>query len=436
MPLSAFADIIATLRENGDTFMARKVSFSALESRSARLRLKIRRTPYTGPSLARGIALMYRRNKTNGTWVLKVSDGHGAYWTKGFALADDFEDSDGKAVLTFYDAQDAAKKLARGEDGSADSAPITVDGALTDYKTDLTARSANPSNAEWPRVHLTSVLLSKPVAMLAATELKKWRDGLLDTMAPSTINRLCGCICAALEQAAQHDKRIQNRDAWEVGLAGLPNAQQARNVILSDDTVRAFVGSAYGLDHQFGLLTDTLAVTGARPSQAARLRVEDLRDHPVRPKLMMPKSAKGGGRNRSAKKSERYSVPITVQLAAKLKAAAMGRADNAPLLLQSDSSSWGDNPGASYHRNVDRIVTAIGLDPADVTMYCLRHSSIVRMLLQNIPIRLVASLHNTSTTMIERHYSKYIIEHSDDISRKALLQHEPQFGSNVTAVAS
>src|SRR6516165_7357935 len=139
--------------------MARKVSFCALESRSARLRLKIRRRPYSGPSLARGIALMYRRNKTNGTWVLKASDGHGAYWTKGFALADDFEDSDGKEVLTFYEAQDAAKKLARGDDGSAGTAPVTVDSALKDYKRDLEARNANCYNAESPRVHLTSVLL-------------------------------------------------------------------------------------------------------------------------------------------------------------------------------------------------------------------------------------------------------------------------------------
>src|SRR5215475_2964634 len=137
----------------GHDLMARRVSFSALESRSARLRLKIRRRPYSGPSLARGISLMYRRNKTNGTWVLKASDGHGAYWTKGFALADDFEDSDGKSVLTFYEAQDAAKKLARAEDGSADSAPITVDGSLKDYKRDLEARNANPYNAQSPRVH-------------------------------------------------------------------------------------------------------------------------------------------------------------------------------------------------------------------------------------------------------------------------------------------
>ena len=155
------------------------------------------------------------------------------------------------------------------------------------------------------------MLLSKPVALLTATELKKWRDGLLGTMAPSTINRLCGCLCAALEQAARHDKRIQNRDAWETGLAGLPNAQEARNVIISDDKVRELVAAAYDLDHQFGLLTDTLAITGARPSQAVRLRVEDLHNHPLRPKLMMPKSAKGGGRNRSVKKTERYSVPIT-----------------------------------------------------------------------------------------------------------------------------
>ena len=107
---------------------------------------------------------------------------------------------------------------------------------------------------------------------------------------------------AALVQAAQHDKRIQNRDAWEIGLAALPNAQEARNVVLSDDKVREFVAAAYALDDKFGLLTDTLAVTGARPSQAVRLRVEDLHDHPVRPKLMMPKSAKGGGRNRSREK--------------------------------------------------------------------------------------------------------------------------------------
>jgi len=262
------------------------------------------------------------------------------------------------------------------------------------------------------------------VQLLNAHELKKWRDGLLGNLAPATVNRVCRCLFAALELARHHDERIQNRQAWEVGLAGLPDAQEARNVILSDSNVRDFVSAAYAHDNKLGLLVDVLAVTGARPSQVVRLRVEDLHHHPLRPKLMMPKSGKGGGRNRSQKKHERYSVPITTQLAAKLRDAAVGRAENAPLLVQSDGSGWGDNPGQQYHRHIDRIVTEIGLDPDVVTIYALRHSSIVRMLLQNIPIRLVASLHNTSVTMIEKTYSKYITEHSDDISRKALLQHE------------
>jgi hypothetical protein len=75
-------------------------------------------------------------------------------------------------------------------------------------------------------------------------------------------------------------------------------------------------------------------------------------------------------------------VPITAQLAAKLRVAARGRADHAPLLLQADGSPWGDNPGAGYHRDVKEIVTTIGADP-NATMYALRHSSIARMLLQN-----------------------------------------------------
>jgi hypothetical protein len=59
----------------------------------------------------------------------------------------------------------------------------------------------------------------------------------------------------------------------------------------------------------------------------------------------------------------------------------------------------------------------------------------VRVLLKNVPIKLVASLHNTSTKMIEKHYAKYITEHSDDVPRHALLQPESPVGENVVALA-
>ena len=69
--------------------MARKLRHSSLEKRTNRLKLTVRRKPYNGPNLARGVSLLYRRNKTNGTWVLKDSDGHGKYWTKAIGEADD-----------------------------------------------------------------------------------------------------------------------------------------------------------------------------------------------------------------------------------------------------------------------------------------------------------------------------------------------------------
>jgi hypothetical protein len=129
--------------------MARKVRNSLLESRTARLRLDVRRKPYSGSSLGRGIALLYRRNRTNGTWVLKASDGHGAYWTKAFAEADDFDASDGKNILDFYQAQDVAKQLARRQPGevSDDSRPATVAEALDAYERDLKARGGSVYNA-------------------------------------------------------------------------------------------------------------------------------------------------------------------------------------------------------------------------------------------------------------------------------------------------
>src|SRR6478609_3624262 len=125
------------LGQNRGHNMARKVRHSSLETRTARLKLAVRRKPYSGPSLARGVALLYRRNKTNGSWVLKASDGHGAYWTKAITEADDHDESNGKTILNFFEAQDQAKKLARGDDGSTGTAPITVDSALKDYRRDL-----------------------------------------------------------------------------------------------------------------------------------------------------------------------------------------------------------------------------------------------------------------------------------------------------------
>ena len=38
-----------------------------------------------------------------------------------------------------------------------------------------------------------------------------------------------------------------------------------------------------------------------------------------------------------------------------------------------------------------------------------------------MPVRVVAASHDTSITMLERSYSAYVLDHSDAVSRAALL---------------
>src|SRR5262249_20907092 len=161
------------------------------------------------------------------------------------------------------------------------------------------ARRGSPYNAAHPRIHLTGALLNKPVAMLGATELRKWRDGLLAKgLAPGPVNRTKTGLRAALELAAAHDPRITNERAWKMGLAALPDAHVARNVILTDEEVRRIVAAAYDHDRALGLMVEVAAVTGARLSQLARLEVVDLQADGSEPRLLMPLSAKGRRRDK------------------------------------------------------------------------------------------------------------------------------------------
>jgi hypothetical protein len=79
---------------------------------------------------------------------------------------------------------------------------------------------------------------------------------------------------------------------------------------------------------------------------------------------------------------------------------------------------WGKS---EHNRPFARITSRAGLDPKEVTIYALRHSSIVRQLLDNVPLRIVAANHDTSVAMIERTYSAFISDHSDAVVRRTLL---------------
>ena len=380
-----------------------------LETATARRRLPVRKKPYW-TTISPGIALGYRRNAGAGTWSVRATDGHGGDWVKRLALADDFEPADSTNIMSYWEALDAARALARKQTGTTDGRPPTVAEALDAYEADLAARGGGAYNAKRPRIHLTPTLLAKPVSLLTASELRKWRDSLrAKGLTAATINRTRTGLAAACNLVAAHDERITNGRAWRIGLAALPDAHRARNVVVPDAQVLALIAHARAHDPELGLWVETLAVTGARTSQAARLRVDDLQPKLLR--VMMPASRKGRGR----KAVDRVPVPISAALASALAAQAHGRPPDAPLLAYGSRKRW------QQRDDFRAIVSAAGLDPDRFTPYALRHSSIVRALLVGVPTRVVAANHDTSSKMIEANYSAYITDHSDAVARKGLL---------------
>jgi len=184
--------------------------------------------------------------------------------------------------------------------------------------------------------------------------------------------------------------------------------------------VRTVIGAAYRDSNEFGEFVELAAVTGARSSQLARLQGENVQADFIsidpqtkkkkrQPRVMMPVSRKGRGE----KKITHRPLPIPEALAERLK----GRIGI--LLKRPDGESWVKTNLSSYF---ERFIKGVKLSQPKVTIYALRHTSIVRQLLAGVPIRVVAALHDTSVQMIEQNYSEYIADHADDLARPTLLE--------------
>jgi hypothetical protein len=126
---------------------------------------------------------------------------------------------------------------------------------------------------------------------------------------------------------------------------------------------------------------------------------------------MVPTSRKGT----ASYKVSHGPIPIPESLASRLRS---NRPAEAPLLVKPSGGPWVKSDQYGPFR---RVATRAGMDCEKVTLYALRHSNIVRQLLQGIPARVVAVNHDTSIVMLERTYSRHITEHSDAMTRGALL---------------
>jgi integrase len=259
-------------------------------------------------------------------------------------------------------------------------------------------------------------LANKLVASSLSDDLSEFRDALAAKgLKSATIDRINRSFKAALNLAADNDERVTRRP-WRTALKPIGGEEAgARNVILDNEDRKALRGAACRDSNEFGLLIDILDETGARPSQVVRLTAEDVQADLIDrrtgrrlPRLMMPVSRKGGGK----RQARSIPVPINPELANRLR----GR--TGLLLKRADGTPWA---AVNLTHYFTRAMEGVGFNNSSkVTMYALRHTSIVRQLLANVPVRVVAAMHDTSIVMIERNYSKFIADYADELARAAL----------------
>ena len=428
--------------------MANRVRDAVLDSPTARIKLKPQPKPYFR-AIDRGLHLGYRKGKTGGTWVARRYLGDERYVVEALGRADDRQAANGTTVLTFQQAQDRARGRVRqveeAERIAALGPTITVRGAVTAYIESCEVREAKIRNGLPLRRHTRSRLAKHVLSVeladsalqtLTVDDLQKWRSHASITLTDGSVRRISNDFRAALNaavrrHAAQLPAMISTtiRNGLAVQSASAPVAREAQ--ILPDADVRRIVAATAEVDaegdwdgdlHRLVLM---LAATGLRFSQVTRMTVADVQVEQNR--LMVPVSRKGTG----SRHTSHIGVRVAPDVIAALSPALVGRRGTETLLMRPRWQTvtvrvqkkvgrvpWGN--ATEMSRTWSSVLEKAGL-PSDLVPYALRHSSIVRGLRVNLPVRLVAALHDTSTAMIEAHYSAFIVTALDELAALAAV---------------
>jgi len=227
--------------------MRRTIRDTALETRSARGRLKARGKPYYR-SMEPGLHLGYRKALSGaGKWIARHYVGDQAYQVEVIGIADDFSDSDGVRVLSYKQAQTLAREraTARAHHAAGKHGPrrrrSTANRMLTSLKAALNLawrEGRTPSDAAWRRVMPFKGVDSARVRYLEVAQCKRLINGCAD----DDFRRL---VEAALATGCRYGElsRLQVADfSPDGGTIAIRQSKtgKARHVVLNDEGVALF----------------------------------------------------------------------------------------------------------------------------------------------------------------------------------------------------
>jgi integrase len=404
----------------------RTVRDSKLETREARLRLKAGRRYFRG--IGDGLALCYRRTTDGyGTWAARVRGQDGRYAFRAIGMADDFEQADDERVLSYHQANDRAREIAK--EGISTLAPLTVREAAESYlEWYADHRKAYAETRAAINAHILPKLGDKTVRELTAPMLRDWHRSLA-TKAPRRRTRT-GKPQAFGDKAATDDanraRRATANRIFTVLRAMLNKAYQ--DELVADDSAWRKVKPFKGADEpvirfltpaEATRLTNAAPVpfrhlvagalqTGARYSELTGLTVGDF-NTTTRTVYF-----------RAGKTGRARHVPLTDEGVALFASLTAGKPVSAHVFTREDGKPWGKNHQV---RPLMQACAKAKIAPA-VTFHELRHTYASTLAQRGVDLLAISKLLGHADTRITaRHYA-----HLCDDSLRAAVALLPKLG--------
>jgi integrase len=399
--------------------MPRTKDDPTIRNRTNRAKLAPRKEPYW-LTLEKGRALGYYKGEKGGTWVARYYDpaAKPVKSMKALGPADDFSDADGKMVLSFAQAQEAAREWfkvafheATGE--RVNTGGYTVRAVVQDYLDERERNGAKTAKRmKWDfeaRIlpELGEVLAEK----LTRRRIEAWMHAVASSPARhrgkeapgpdtpedlrarrATANRLWTMLRAALN-LAHRDRKIPSNAGWK-DVAPFRGVQASRLRFLSPVEQQRFVNAAPTPD--FRRLLQAGLFTGARESELAALRCSDF--DPVNGSVFIATSKSGKPRH----------ITLTSEAAVFFSECAAGLSPDAYLCPRASyERRVKAKPGTWSRAEVCRLMAKTceeaQLEP--LVFHELRHTYASGLVNAGMPLVFVAQqLGHRDSRMVEEHY--------------------------------
>lgn len=418
--------------------MARQAKSAQLNSRSSRRNLKQRPKPYS-VKLFNGLFLDYYKGRKDSTWYGRRYIGNAEYERGQLGIADDLQDANGTNVLSFDQAQDAARAWAnrkvQEDTGEIASGRFTVAQAMDEYLAHLTKAKRKPQDrtAAIVRAHILPTLGNVELAKLTHGKVKAWRDALAET-APrlrtkpgkeqayraidpddpqqarkrqATANRILTVLKAGLNYAKSESRRIATDAAW-VDVKPFAKVDVPKVRFLSNDEVTAVVANC---EPDFQSLVKGALLTGCRYGELTAMTVADFN------------SKDGQVYIAQSKNGESRYVDLNDAGIEFFKGLSEGRKPKEILFMRSVGKPW---KTSEQFRPMNAACEAAKV--ADVTFHILRHTYASHALMAGMTIEVLAQqLGHKDTRITMRHYAHLC----PTFKQESVRQNAPSFGFNV-----